>query len=124
MNKLLLTIALALLVASCSTSSQNSKVDAAKELIQSHLQKNLDDPKSYEAGEFGQLDSITKFEESGQNINYVKHGVLPPDSVTTPRFFGYRMTHDYRAKNKMGGLEKKRSVFYLSPDMKFVITEY
>lgn len=98
-----------------------TKQDKAQELVKSYLNKNLDDSTSYQPGTFRKIDGITESQFSGENVNYIRHGVLPPDTTNHKGFYGYTLVHEYRAKNKLGVLVKEDKIFYLDTGLTRVI---
>lgn len=119
MKKCIIIILIPLLFA-CDK-KQINKQDKAQELVKSYLNKNLDDSASYQPGTFRTIDSIKESQYSGENVNYVRHGVIPPDTTNHKGFYGYTLVHDYRAKNKLGALVKEDKIFYLDTGLTRVI---
>jgi len=99
----------------------NDNQTKAQELVKRYLNENLDDSTSYQPGTFRKIDSIKESNSSGEYVNYIKHGVLPPDTVNHKGFFGYTLVHDYRAKNKLGAFIKEDKIFYLDTALTRVI---
>lgn len=77
-------------IVSCSKTPEQKACIA----VEKYLKQNLDDPKSYEPGAF----SI--------------------DSVSDTVFKGWKVTHEFRAKNAFGAVIKEEGVFFVDKDFK------
>lgn len=135
-----------LLLTACAHRSEQQQ---AQDLVREYLQKELPDPGSYEPGAFevagysradsargmmrhsmteaaGVTDaSSISVEEVRQLAARAKSGVAQSGSLRnymgdTTRV-GWRVTHDYRAKNKVNALTKYRQTFIVYPRKKLLV---
>lgn len=95
MKKIMFLAVMAMFLLACSSNQKK-----AEQSVQTYLEENLNDPKSYESIEFGKLDSIKGYKE-GDAKKWV-------------------IFHSYRAANAFGAKMKFASYFELNNDFKVV----
>ncbi len=78
------------------SSCQQSVQQKAETAVREHLKKTLNDPSSYEAVDFGKVDSVYK-------------------TVDSTTLLTLRILHSYRAKNSFGALVLQTEYFKLMP---------
>jgi hypothetical protein len=79
-----------LVLFSCTSKTPEEKAVAA---VEDYIKQNADDPKSYEPVSF-------RYEKAWTNS--------VPQKIS-----GFKIDHQYRIKNKLGGLVLSRNIFYL-----------
>jgi hypothetical protein len=125
----------------CSQKTPQQKAEAA---VKQYLQKNMDDPSSYEPVEFGKLDSAySTLEDDSAYIamNAEIAGIYPETiadinkktalqnnltkyiSSYKNKWTGYTITHKARAKNKLGALVMENLKFTLDKNFNVKKTE-
>lgn len=124
---LVVTIVVVTILNAC----KNTPEDKAKALIKDYLSKNMNDFKSYEAVEFGSLDSLnTEFDESkflsiDTSISYNQRQadsiIASEKAKFKPEFEGYMMTHVFRGKNSFGSLVLNKNAFLFDENLTEVV---
>lgn len=118
----------------CTTQSNLTPQQKAEGSVKDYLNKNLNDPHSYESVQFGTLDSIKVDTAALHNLrideSQVKDGLLA--SLYDPHEFDslakrvadsvhqlgqWQIEHSYRAKNGFGALMLTKDVFYLDSNL-------
>ncbi len=110
---------------SCTKPSEEEK---AKALIKEYILKYANDPKSYEAVEFGSLDSLQSIDMIGTGAEYFnlqnefskstdmeerKRIMVKQNKLLKDRQ-GFQMTHRYRASNAFGAKVLSDNIFYFN----------
>lgn len=100
-----------LLLACAGCSQQAAPANNDEQAVRAYLQKNLDDPASYEPGTFSKPSRFTPKDSAGWE--FVKNGGGPTTARTqdAATAIGRKYRHEYRAKNKAGGLESTWQYF-------------
>jgi hypothetical protein len=119
-----LIVALIVLFFSCKHSNEERAKSAVKEFIK----QNVNDPSSYQPGEFSiepvtveipehkrQLDSLIKLMASGK---ITPRELSEQDSILSKKYedkmlSGWNITHAYRTKNKLGALVGEEADFFV-----------
>jgi len=140
-NKLTSLIVLCVFfLTSCNTTV--SKEEKAKDLIENLIKKDIDDPSTYEAVEYGTLDSVSLIEidpfflslrekarDQGRSSykEQIDQAYLSLDiskalglNLDTTKS-GHKIFHKFRAQNKLGLLSLNTYVFYLDSDLTQVL---
>lgn len=113
------------------TGCNNGPESKAKDLIKKYIKENANDPNSYEAVEFDNLDTLKTFYASSpeflENENDYENGFINEeryrmvkDSIRygfKPEFSGFMMRHKFRANNALGGKVLNTNVFYFNDEM-------
>ena len=123
-------IFIVVLLAACSNSTVSNQ-QKAEASVKEFLKKNLNDPSSYQPGEFGKLDSIKvdttrvnelrKAEESLPDDDLLKtldngtfyDSLANSISDSMHKIGKWQILHSYRAKNAFGAFVLTNDVFYL-----------
>lgn len=121
-----------LLMVACVKPSNEEK---AKALIKEYILKYANDPKSYEAIEFGSLDSLQSIDMIGTGAEYFnlqnefskstdmeerKRIMIRQHKILKDRQ-GFQMIHRYRASNAFGAKVLSDNIFYFNAGMDSVL---
>lgn len=110
MKKVLIICICAIALVSCSKDTQQSK---SEKLIKNWIEHNLDDPGSYSPISFSSVDSLFCGEIDGVGVAPITtRESLKDGGYRVGKFDGFIVIHQYRAKNKAGGMQKYNHSFY------------
>lgn len=135
MKRIVLTLVFAGFILGCSKSPEQK----AKDLIQSYIKKNANDPESYEPVDFGSLDTINSigpisaeylilkeqydmildddFDKKIEILDRQKN--ILNDTLKYPK--GLAINHTYRAKNGFGAKILGHTRFYFNLELDSII---
>lgn len=126
----MIALALVLIFGSCTSKTPEQK---ACDAVEKWIKANIDDPKSYEQVRWSvdsvanwtpqytkAKDSLEALEKSGKLTHDERY---KQDSIIyanlEPTFFqGWKVTHEFRAKNAFGAVVKDEATFFVNKEFK------